>query len=406
MQVVVIGGGPAGLMAAQMAAEAGAAVTVLEAMPACGRKLLVAGSTGLNLSHHADLEALADTYGAARDWLYPILAACDEDTIRAWAGSLGVETFVGSSRRVFPEQLHAAELLKRWLAHLHSIGVTIVTQQRWTGWDAHGQVISHGPEGSRQWPCDATVLALGGASWPHTGSDGSWQDILAAHGVAIVPLMPANCGFDIEWSPPMQRFAGAPLKNIALQCGGSSSIGECVLTQHGIEGQAVYALGPEVRTMIAREGHATLLLDLKRDLATSEIAHRLAKPRGKRSWSAHLRRSLGLTGPAYSLLREGAADAFEAGPEALATAIKALPVCLERPRPIAEAISTAGGIALSELDANGRILRLGQVYACGEMLDWEAPTGGYLLHACLATGRAVGKALADTQATRPPFHGS
>lgn len=391
--VVVIGGGPAGLMAAQVAAEAGRSVRLLDAMPGIGRKLLVAGSTGLNLTYAEDPVAFAARYGEAATWLRPHLDAFDGAAVRGWAASLGVETFVGSSRRVFPAEFHAAELLKRWLDRLRSLGVELLTGHRWLGWDDAGALRVADASGETAWRPRASVLALGGASWPQTGSDGAWAPLMAARGIALRPLEPANCGFEIDWSPAMARFAGAPLKNVALRCAGATSVGECVITGYGIEGQAIYALGAAPRRAVAAEGAALLELDLKRDLDREQVRSRLAADRGKRSWSEHLRRRLGLAGPSYSLLREAAPDAFD-DPAALAAAIKALPLRLQHPRPIAEAISSAGGIDRAELDDGLMLRRLPGTFACGEMLDWEAPTGGFLLTACLATGRTAGAAAA------------
>ncbi|MHC5066967.1 MAG: TIGR03862 family flavoprotein [Planctomycetota bacterium] len=392
--VVVVGGGPAGLMAAEHAARAGARVLVAEAQAGCGRKLLVAGHSGLNLTHAEDSAAFLGRYGAASTWMAPHLAAFDAAATRAWAAELGVETFVGSSGRVFPTAMKAAELRQAWLDRLAALGVEVRCGWSWTG-VAPGPVVRFATEtGGQELTPAACVLALGGASWPQTGSTGTWTDLLTEHGVAILPWQPANCGFEVSWSAAMTRFAGSPLKNVALRCAGATSVGECVLTSYGVEGQAVYALGAAPREEIIRHGHAVLEVDLCRDRSVDEVAARVAVPRGKRSLSDHLRRRLGLRGPAYSLLREVGTDEVWADPQRLAALIKAVPLRLERPRPLDEAISSAGGVAIGEVDAQLMLRRLPGVYVAGEMLDWEAPTGGYLLQGCFATGAAAGRAAA------------
>ena len=366
--VAVVGGGPAGLMAAEVLAGAGCGVTVYERMPTVGRKLLMAGRGGLNLTHSEPREAFLARYGEARDWLTPMIDAFPPSALRAWCASLGEETFVGSSGRVFPKSFKASPLLRAWLRRLDSLGVRIETRRRWFGLSD----IS----------ADATVLALGGASWPRLGSDASWVGILRERGVDIAPLRPANCGFEVDWSDHLRdRFAGQPLKRIALSFGGRRVRGEAMVTAHGLEGGAVYALSAALREAILRDGRAVVGIDLLPDLEEADIRGRLAEPRGARSLSTILRR-IGLSPAAVALLRE---SKLGATPAELAARIKHAPVIVVAARPIERAISTAGGIARTAVDEKLMLRRLPGVFVAGEMLDWEAPTGGYLLQATFAT---------------------
>ncbi len=366
--VAVIGGGPAGLMAAEVLAGGGCAVTVCERMPTVGRKLLMAGRGGLNLTHSEPREAFLSRYGEARPWLTPMLDAFPPSALRAWCASSGEETFVGSSGRVFPRSFKASPLLRAWLRRLESLGVRIETRRRWLGL---GDIAA-----------DATVLALGGASWPRLGSDGAWVDILRERGVVIHALSPANCGFEVDWSDHLRdRFAGQPLKRIALSFGGQRVRGEAMITVHGLEGGAVYALSAALREAILRDGRAVVSVDLMPDLDEAEIRRRLAEPRGARSLSTILRR-IGLSPAAVALLRESRPGST---PSELAARIKSAPVIVVAARPIERAISTAGGIAREEVDEALMLRRVPGVFVAGEMLDWEAPTGGYLLQATLAT---------------------
>jgi uncharacterized flavoprotein (TIGR03862 family) len=366
--VAVIGGGPAGLMAAEVLAGAGCAVTIRERMPTVGRKLLMAGRGGLNLTHSEPREAFLSRYGEARGWLTPMIDAFPPSALRAWCASLGEETFVGSSGRVFPRSFKASPLLRAWLRRLDSLGVRIETRRRWLGWDDIG--------------ADATVLALGGASWPRLGSDGSWVDILRRRSVVISPLRPANCGFEVDWSDHLrERFAGQPLKRIALSFGDQRVRGEAMITTHGLEGGAVYALSAALREAILRDGRAVVTIDLLPDLDEADISRRLAEPRGARSLSTILRR-IGLSPAAVALLRE---SGLGSTPPELAARIKRAPVIVVAARPIERAISTAGGIAHDEVDDGLMLKRVPGVFVAGEMLDWEAPTGGYLLQATFAT---------------------
>ncbi|WP_337996095.1 TIGR03862 family flavoprotein [Oleispirillum naphthae] len=391
---LIVGGGPAGLMAAETLAAAGAAVEVCEAMPTPGRKFLRAGIGGLNLTRDEDLDSFLGHYGAARAWIAPYLAAFGPGEARAWADGLGADTFTGSSRRVFPRAMKAAPLLRAWLARLSGLGVAFSPRCRWTGWDETGAPAFATPQGPARKAADAVVLALGGASWPRLGGDGSWTGLLAARGVAFSPWRPANCGFDVAWSDPFRdKFAGTPLPTATFSCCGRAVRGAAVITATGIEGGAVYALSAPLRDAIANGGTAELTLDLAPDRAEAALARALAAPRGAKSLSTHLARC-GLGGVRGALLREIRRDAAALSPAALARLAKALPLTCLRPRPLAEAISSAGGVALTEVDGGLMLTALPGVFCAGEMLDWEAPTGGYLLTACLSLGRAAGAAAA------------
>ncbi|WP_225765254.1 TIGR03862 family flavoprotein [Inquilinus sp. Marseille-Q2685] len=390
--ITIIGGGPAGLIAAQRLAEAGRRVTVYDRMPTVGRKFLMAGRGGLNLTHSEPLDRFVARYGAAQGWMEPLVRAFTPDDLRAWSLDLGVPTFVGSSGRVFPESLKASPLLRAWLGRLAQLGVEVRNRHDWTGLTTGNRPVLRGPDGEFEAKADATILALGGASWPRLGGDGGWVPVLAARGVAVAPLLPANAGVEIAWSPQLRdRFAGTPLKRIALTFAGRTVRGEAMIAATGLEGGAVYALGAGLREAIARDGGAVLALDLRPDMTAAEIADRLARAGSSDSAPNRLRRALSLTGPAYSLLREGFAPEALATPEALAAAIKAVPLRVTGLRPLDRAISTAGGIRLDALTPALELKALPGVFACGEMLDWEAPTGGYLLQGCFATGVAAAR---------------
>jgi uncharacterized flavoprotein (TIGR03862 family) len=392
--VAVVGAGPAGLMAAEGLAAGGLRVQVYDAMPSVGRKFLLAGRGGLNLTHAEPAPRFRARYAEAERALEPALRAFDADALRAWAAGLGIATFVGSSGRVFPTDLKAAPLLRAWLHRLRASGVGFHTRHRWTGWTAEGALAFDTPQGAVQARPDATVLALGGASWRRLGSDGAWVPWLQARGVAVRPLQPSNCGFDCStpWSEHFRtRFAGQPVKPVAARFGDHVQQGEFVVTDSGVEGSLVYAFSAALRDAIARDGEATLWLDLLPQHDAARVLGELTRPRGPRSLATHLRSRLGLHGLKPALLREVlGADGLQDAPR-LAAAIKALPLRLGAPRPIDEAISTAGGVAFEGLDANGMLRALPGVFCAGEMLDWEAPTGGYLLTACLATGRAAAR---------------
>ena len=396
--VAIIGAGPAGLMTAEVIAQGGARVIVYDAMPSAGRKFLMAGRSGLNLTHSEPLPEFLGRYREAQDRLEPVITALSPEHLRQWSAALGQPTFIGSSGRVFPKAMKASPLLRAWLRRLDAAGVTFALRHRWTGWDDDGRLLFETAEGPRVAAVDATVLALGGASWPRLGSDGSWVKTLAAKGVLVAPLRPANCGFSVSWSDIFRdRFEGQPLKGVAFAFGARTVRGEAIVTRSGLEGGAIYALSADLREAIAHAGEATLQIDLRPDLVARDLLTRLSAQRGKQSLSNSLRKAAQLPPVAIGLLQEAAigagATVATLSPTALAGLIKAVPVRLNGVAPIARAISTAGGISFDELDADFMIRRLPGTFAAGEMLDWEAPTGGYLLTACLASGRAAGQGL-------------
>lgn len=394
--VAVIGAGPAGLMAAEVLAQGGAHVTVYDAMPSAGRKFLMAGRGGLNLTHSEPLPQFMARYRGAAPKLQAAIAAFSPDALRTWSAALGEPTFIGSSGRVFPKAFKASPLLRAWLRRLDVAGVRFVFRHRWTGWDDEGRLQFQTRDGAPAIAADATVLALGGASWPRLGSDGSWTTILADKGVSIAPLRSANCGFTVAWSDIFRtRFEGQPLKGIALTFGPHSLRGEAIVTQAGIEGGAIYALSAELREAIAAHGEAALHVALRPDVDQAELVRRLSASRGKQSFSNFLRKAAQLSPVALGLLQEAAIGAGQSlsamPPGQLAALINAVPIKLTGTAPIARAISSAGGISFDELDADFMIRKLPGVFAAGEMLDWEAPTGGYLLQASFATGAAAGR---------------
>jgi hypothetical protein len=391
--VVVIGGGPAGLMAAEVLANAGVRVELYDAMPSLGRKFLLAGVGGMNITHAEPKAAFLGRYRERQEEIAGLLADFDADSLRAWIHDLGIDTFVGTSGRVFPRDMKAAPLLRAWLKRLREAGVRLHTRSRWLGWNADGSLRLQTSEGEQALRADACVLALGGGSWARLGSNGAWVPLLEARGVSIAPLQSANCGFEVSaWSALLRdKFAGAPLKNVTLALDGTAPRrGEFVLTSAGVEGSLVYALSAEIRERIRHNGSATLHLDLLPDRSPDKVLAALHKPRGSHSMAKHLHRQLGLDGVKAVLLRELASAEQFAAPEPLAAAIKALPLTLLRPRPLDEAISSAGGVPFEALDQGLMLRRLPGVFCAGEMLDWEAPTGGYLLTACFASGRAAG----------------
>ena len=394
--VAVIGAGPAGLMAAEVLARGGAQVTVYDAMPSAGRKFLMAGRGGLNLTHSEPLREFLPRYREAMPRLAAAISAFSPDDLRAWSEALGQPTFTGSSGRVFPRAMKASPLLRAWLRRLDAMGVQFAFRHRWSGWDENGHLLFQTPGGQRAVEARAAVLALGGASWPRLGSDAAWVKILAAKGVRISPLRPANCGFTVAWSEVFRdRFEGQPLKGVALSFGPHIVRGEAVITRTGIEGGAVYALSAELRAAILSSGQATLHIALRPDLEAGDLMARLSSPRGKQSLSNWLRKTAQLSPVGIGLLQEAAmvsgAPLSSLSPKDLADLINAVPIKLSGVAPIAHAISTAGGISFDELDAGFMIRRLPGVFAAGEMLDWEAPTGGYLLQASFATGVAAGR---------------
>jgi len=397
-RVAIIGGGPAGLMAAETVRAAGHAVDLYEAKGSPGRKFLIAGKGGLNLTHSDPPATFIARYRERAAEVGGWLADFDGPALREWARGFGVETYVGTSGRVFPVDRKAAPLLRGWVRRLKEQGVRFHVQHRWTGWTDDGALRFETPDGPARVHADATVLALGGGSWPELGSDGAWVAPLAARAVDIAPLKPANCGFDIAWSPYFRdRQAGAPLKPVVAHWIGldgreHAQQGECVITTHGIEGSLVYALAADLRDTLARDGDVQLHLDLLPGQTEAQVLDKLRKPRQGRSFGEHLRRQLGLGGVKSALLFEVLGkDAGQLPVEAVATALKRLPLSPLRPRPINEVISTAGGVRLEALDAQLMLRELPGTFCAGEMLDWEAPTGGYLLTACFAGGLRAGR---------------
>ena len=390
---VVIGGGPAGLIAAEVLAADGLAVTVYEHKPSVGRKFLLAGRGGLNLTHSEPLDEFARRYDA-RGWVAPLLVAFGPDDLRAWCASLGEETFVGSSGRVFPASFRATPLLRAWLRRLDDLGVQFATRHRWLGWDddgAHRFATADGSEIGVH--ADVTVLALGGASWPRVGSDGGWVSLLEAVGVGVTSLRPANVGLAVSWSEKFaERFAGQPLKNVAITVGEITVRGDAIVAATGLEGGPVYGIGREVRNRLEQSGSATITIDVHPDQTVARLAERLARRRPKDSVTTWLRRALGLDLVAINLLREAVGTRLPDDPDELAALVKRVPIAIGAMMPIDRAISTAGGISLDELDTDLMLRRRPGTFVAGEMIDWEAPTGGYLLQASFSTGVVAARA--------------
>lgn len=383
-------------MAAEVLSQAGIQVDIYDAMPSIGRKFLLAGIGGLNITHDEAYERFCTRYGSRQRDLQPMLDSFPPSVLRAWVQGLGIATFVGSSGRVFPSQMKAAPLLRAWLNRLRNAGVRLHSRHRWLGWNDDGALRFVSPQGEMAVSPQATVLALGGASWPKLGSDGAWAPWLDARGVGIAPFESANCGFEANWSEYLRtHFAGAHLKSVALaftdRHGHSEKKqGELVISEHGVEGSLIYAFSGRIREAITTHGSATFALDLAPGRDAAQVLSEASVPRGSRSLSSHLKNRLGISGVKLALLHEVLTKAQMANPEMLAAAIKSLPITVTAPRPIAEAISTAGGVRFEDLDENLMIKALPGVFAAGEMLDWEAPTGGYLLTACFATGSWAG----------------
>lgn len=398
-EAVVIGAGPAGLMAAEVLAGAGVPVDVFDAMASAGRKFLLAGKGGLNLTH-AEAETLLRTrYREAEPWLTPALTAFGPAALRSWAEGLGISTFVGTSGRVFPQEMKAAPMLRAWLQRLRRQGVRFHMRHRWTGWTPDGELNFMAPEGPQAVRSRATVLALGGASWSRLGSDGAWVPWLRAEGVEVAELLPSNCGFDVGWSEHFRvRHEGAPLKSVALEWDEGPAqaptrrrqLGEFIVTATGVEGSLIYAASAALRERLRSVGSATCWVDLLPSRSAETVLAEVTRGRGTRSLSTHLKSRLGLDGVKMSLLHERLSrQEMQDGPT-LARAIKHLPLVLQAPRPIDEAISSAGGVGAQAVDDHLMLQGLPGVFCAGEMLDWEAPTGGYLLTGCFATGRWAG----------------
>ncbi|WP_420963650.1 TIGR03862 family flavoprotein [Brucella sp. IR073] len=392
-QIAIIGGGPAGLMAAEVLSARGYGVTVYDAMPTVGRKFLLAGKSGLNITHAEEHERFLTRFSAASERLRAALDDFTPANIRAWAAGLGIETFTGSSGRVFPTMMKASPLLRAWLARLAGQGVTILTRHRWQGFADEGCIFST-PDGEKIVKSDAVLLALGGASWPRLGSDGAWASPLRNRGVEVNTLRPANCGFDAGWTNNFaERFAGAPVKSVLATSDAGTISGEFVVTLDGIEGGLVYMHAAALRDRLEKEGSAALHLDLTPDRTRDRLARDLARQGAKTSFSNRLRKGAGLEGVKAALVRQVMPESTGFDPEHLARIIKALPVPVLQPRPIEEAISSAGGIVWTSIGEDYMLKPLPGVFAAGEMLDWEAPTGGYLLSACLATGKAAARGI-------------
>ena len=391
----VVGAGPAGLMAAEVLALGGAQVDVYDTMPSAGRKFLMAGKGGLNLTHSDGSGAFLSRYGSRAHRIGPILEGFDAMALRKWAAGLGIETFVGSTGRVFPVEMKAAPLLRAWLHRLRAAGVRFHMRHRWMGWQG-SQLKFATPDGEHGREAAVVVLALGGGSWSRLGTDAAWVPLLGSREVRIEPLRPSNCGFDIGWSEHFRRkFAGEPLKTVVatFTSAGGPEIrlpGECIITETGIEGGLVYALSAPIRDEIDARGSALLVFDLLPGRERARLEQDIAHPRGSRSLSSHLQSRIGLKGVKSGLARELIRAGDFEDPARLAAGLKALPMRLSAPRPIDEAISTAGGVAFDELDDSLMLRKLPGVYCAGEMLDWEAPTGGYLLTACFASGHTAG----------------
>lgn len=396
----IIGAGPSGLMAAETLAEKGYRVTVYDRMASPGRKFLLAGRGGLNLTHTDEPDAFMAHYREASAWLWPFIEAFSPDDVRDWCDGLGEDSFAGSSGRVFPKSFKASPLLRAWLRRLDALGVTFSARHHWQGWDSAGALRFRVADGQEILAKpDATLLALGGASWPKLGADGRWTSILKQSGIAVTPLQPANSGVLVEWSDLMKtRFAGTAIKRVVASCGQSQAKGEAIITEKGLEGGLIYSLGPDIRRQIEADGQALIHLDLRRDLPLPLLTERLSKPRGKMSVSTWLHKAAGLAPAAIALFREehatGAKAPFD-DPVEMAKLLKNLPLHLRGIAGLERAISTAGGLALSQLDDHLMLKNHPGVFVAGEMLDWEAPTGGYLLQACFSTGVAAANGMAD-----------
>ena len=406
-RVAIVGGGPAGLMAAETLALAGVAVDLYDAMPSVGRKFLLAGRGGLNITHSEAFEAFASRYGSRRAQIEPMLQSFGPQALRDWVEALGVSTFVGSSGRVFPDEMKAAPLLRAWLQRLREAGVRFHVRHRWSGWAQDGSLRFATPAGPVECHAEATILALGGGSWARLGSDGAWVPLIEGRDISVAPLQPANCGFLVAsprtgaggWSEHLRsRFAGQPLKSVAMRLDGEPGDqdtplrpGEAMITADGIEGSLIYAMSAAIRERINTTGSATLLIDLAPGRPLERVLAEASHPRGARSLASHLQSRVGIAGIKMALLRECLTPDELADPALLAAGIKALRLRLTAARPLDEAISSAGGVCFENLDEGLMVRRQPGLFMAGEMLDWEAPTGGYLLTACLASGRRAGE---------------
>jgi uncharacterized flavoprotein (TIGR03862 family) len=393
--VAIIGGGPAGLMAAEVLSRAGVKVDLYDAMPSVGRKFLMAGKGGMNITHSEPFDRFLSRYGSRQAQIKPLLDAFGSEALRAWVQDLGIGTFIGSSGKVFPVDMKAAPLLRAWLHRLRAGGVRFHMRHRWLGWSDRKLLFST-PEGEREISADALVLALGGASWPQLGSTGAWLPLLTQRGISVEPLQPSNCGFDVNWSDYfLSRFAGQPIKSVVASFNNSTGIevrqsGELLVTATGVEGNLIYQMSAFLREQIATTGTASIYLDLAPGKDKQFLLDRILQARGKHSMANHLRKRIGIDGVKAGLLREVMQKVDFDDPVLLCDAIKALPIQIVKARPIAEAISSAGGVSFEALDERLMIRSMPGVFCAGEMLDWEAPTGGYLLTACFAGGYVAG----------------
>ncbi len=394
--VAIIGAGPSGLMAAEVLSQAGIKVDIYDAMPSAGRKFLMAGKGGLNITHSEPYAQFLSRYGASSSHLKPILDGFSPETLTDWVHGLGIKTFVGSSGRVFPEDMKAAPLLRIWLHRLRLSGVSMHMRHRWVGWqDVNTKLLCfETPLGLKDVQATGTILALGGASWPQLGSTGAWQSLLVQRGIEISTLKPANCGFDVIWSDVFrERFAGQPVKSIIASFSNITRQGDCMVTANGLEGNLIYALSAPLRDEIYRRGSVQLTLDLAPNMSLQEVMSKVSQPHGKQSLANHLRKKLHLDAVKQGLLREVLSSENMSSLNSLGAAIKALPIRLTATRPLSEAISSAGGISFDGLDKNLMLKKLPGIFCVGEMLDWEAPTGGYLLNACFASGVAAAEGM-------------
>lgn len=390
--IAIIGGGPAGLMAAETLSQCGANINLYEAMPSMGRKFLMAGKSGLNLTHSEPYHHFITRYGNKQKEIDNCLSHFKPEDLIAWVNELQVDTFVGSSGRVFPKEMKASPLLRAWLARLKARGVNFYLRHRWKGWADDSSLIFDTPQGLMNNRPDVTILALGGASWPKLGSQGEWVPYLEKAGIVIAPFRPANCGFSVNWSDYFrEKFHGQPLKSIVLSFKNIKKSGECVVTKSGVEGSLVYAASAQLRDEIQLSGSAIISLDLAPHISRAELISALAAPRGSRTLTNHIKKTVGIHGVKLGLLYEFISKQDLNNNEKLAHAIKALPILLSAPHSIVTAISSAGGVSFSELDDHLMLTKLPGIFCAGEMLDWEAPTGGYLLTACFATGKVAGK---------------
>jgi len=389
--VAIIGAGPAGLMAAEVLSQSGVQVDVYDAMPSVGRKFLMAGKSGLNLTHSGPFEQFMGRYGSRRKWIEPMLKEFGADELRAWAQELGIETFVGTSGRVFPVRMKASPLLRAWLKRLQDQGVTIHTRHKWIGWNEDQSLRFETEQGEISIKTDVVILALGGGSWRRLGSDGAWVNWLEQAGVKVEALKSANCGFDVAWSEFFkEKYQGQPLKSIVLSFETFRQQGEFVVTKHGVEGSLIYACSALLRDAITARGTTNIQLDLVPHLTREDVVSKLSKPRGSKTMASHLEKTVGIKGVKAGLLREFVSKEDFGNIEKLADAIKNLSIPLVAPRPIDEAISSAGGVLFEEFDEHLMLKKIPGIFCAGEMLDWEAPTGGYLLTACFASGRVAG----------------